>query len=104
MKVIYQPEAEQELIEAAENVARRESSIEAGEQLLVDAAEAEALILQFPNASHPLGKGVRRRLLSRHEYQLVYRVEGDMIRIYAFAHQRRRGGYWRKRIGRLPQT
>ena len=33
-------------------------------------------------------------------YTPHYRVEGDIIRIFAFAHQKRRAGYWRKR--RLP--
>ena len=98
MKIIYQPEAERELADAAEFVARRASSAKAGEDLLLDAAEVEAYLLDYPHGSHPLGRGVRRRLLRRHEYQLVYRVEGEIIRIYAFAHQKQKPGYWRKRV------
>ena len=42
---------------------------------------------------------MRRLLVKRFPYQLIYRVEGDEIVIYAVAHQKRRPGYWRKRIG-----
>jgi hypothetical protein len=31
-------------------------------------------------------------------YRLIYRVEGEEIRIYAVAHVRRKPGYWRRRI------
>ncbi|MDZ4842476.1 MAG: type II toxin-antitoxin system RelE/ParE family toxin [Hyphomicrobium aestuarii] len=63
-------------------------------------ADAEAAILQFPNAHPPLRGGFRRILLARFAYQIVYRVEGDTIRIYAVAHLKRRPGYWRQRTAR----
>ena len=100
MRVIYEPEAEQELTDAAEYVAGRASSEMAGDALLVDAAAAEQLISEYPNAQPPLRGGLRRCLLTHHPYQLVYRVEGDVIRIFAFAHQKRKPGYWRKRVPR----
>ena len=79
MKVIYEPIAERELRDAAAYIARRDSSIEAAEDLLTDAAATEDLIQQFPNSAPPLTKGKRRCLLSRHDYQIVYRVEGEII-------------------------
>lgn len=98
MILIYLPEAEEELTEAAEFSAHRALSPSAADALLQDARAAEALILEFPHASPPLRGGFRRCLLRKHDYQLIYRVEGDLVRVYAFAHQKRRPGYWRKRI------
>ena len=41
---------------------------------------------------------MRRLLVKRFPYQLIYRVEGDEIVIYAVAHQARRPGYCWKRL------
>jgi plasmid stabilization system protein ParE len=64
-------------------------------------AEIEAVgtqLLAFPKSGQKVRGGYRRILLQRFPYQLVYRVEGDEIVIYAVAHQKRRPGYWRKRV------
>lgn len=53
---------------------------------------------EFPKASPVVSGTVRRCLLTRFPYRLVYRVEGEKIVIYAVAHQSRRPGYWRTRI------
>lgn len=98
MRVAYVAEAEKEMAAAAEYLARAASSVETGHRFLADIAAAEELILQFPHASPPLGAGLRRCLLSRFPYQIVYRVEGDTIRVYAVAHNKRRPGYWRRRV------
>jgi len=40
---------------------------------------------------------VRRILVSGFPYQIIYRLDGDEIRVIAFAHWRRRPGFWRRR-------
>ena len=103
MKVLYEPEAEQELMSAAEYVAVSSSSITIGDDFLAEAAAAEDRIDAFPKAWPPVGpkgKGFRRCLLTKFPYQIVYRVEGELIRIYAVAHLKRRPGYWTKRAKR----
>lgn len=42
--------------------------------------------------------GLRRALLSKFPYSLIYTIDVDCIRIFAVAHQRRKPGYWRDRI------
>jgi hypothetical protein len=37
-------------------------------------------------------------LLKIFPYQLIYRVDGDEIRVFAVAHVRRRPGHWRRRL------
>jgi hypothetical protein len=46
----------------------------------------------------PVEGGVRRVLLKIFPYQLIYRVDGDEIRVFAVAHVRRRPGHWRRRL------
>jgi plasmid stabilization system protein ParE len=55
-------------------------------------------IAQTPQAWPPVGATLRRCLLTTFPYQLIYRIEGDTIRIFALAHQRQRPGYWHKRV------
>ncbi len=42
--------------------------------------------------------GTRRFLLHRFPYTVVYRSEGETVRVIAVAHQRRRAEYWRPRL------
>lgn len=41
--------------------------------------------------------GTRRFVLRRYPFSVVYRVSGGTIQVVAFAHGRRRPGYWRTR-------
>jgi plasmid stabilization system protein ParE len=96
MRVRFEPEAAEELAEATAYLADR--STRAAERFLADVAGAQELLLQFPHAGPPLRNNLRRILLRIFPYQLIYRVEGEEIRVYAVAHLRRKPGYWRKRI------
>ena len=42
--------------------------------------------------------GTRRYLFPTYPYSFVYFVEDDVIRVVAVAHDKRRPGYWRKRL------
>ena len=54
-------------------------------------------IVAFPDAA-PLIRGrVRKRVVPKFPYSLVYSSRGDEIRILAVAHQKRRPFYWRGR-------
>ena len=57
------------------------------------------LIISFPSAWPPLAaRGtVRRCLLRRFPYGIVYAVLGDEILVLAIAHARRSPRYWRHR-------
>ena len=48
---------------------------------------------------HPLIDDVHRFCrLRRYQYYLVYRVDGDRVRILAVPHARQRQGYWSGRV------
>ena len=85
MKVEVVAEAGAE-IEAAFDYLAQEASERTASELLDGIAEAQKAIIEHPNAWPPVKGGLRRYLLSRCPYQIVYRLEGDVIRIYAFAH------------------
>lgn len=51
-----------------------------------------------PALGQSVGRGLRRALLHRFPFNLIYSVEVDAILIVAVAHQRRRPDYWRNRI------
>ena len=75
----------------------RSISDELGEASLAEAERALKRIVELPGAWQPLGKGLRRYLLNRFPYGIVFRLRDDRIKIYAVMHLKRRPGYWRKR-------
>ena len=54
-------------------------------------------IVQAPLMWPPLTKRIRRCLLDRFPYGLIYRFDGEAIYILAVMHRRRKPGYWRGR-------
>jgi plasmid stabilization system protein ParE len=56
------------------------------------------ILRDHPELGQPVGRGLRRALLHRFPFSLIYSVEIDAILIVAVAHQRRQPGYWRNRI------
>jgi hypothetical protein len=53
----------------------------------------------YPLAWHPLGRNLRRCHLKHFRYGVIYRISGDQAEIIAIAHDSRRLGYWRDRLG-----
>ena len=50
-----------------------------------------------PGLGTPGVRGTRKLSLDRFPYTLVYRIDGDIVRVLAFMHQSRRPDYWRHR-------
>ncbi len=64
----------------------------------VDTLErAFALLRRFPAAGAETLRGTRALVLHKFPYSLIYRLDGEEIRIIAVAHHSRRPKYWRKR-------
>lgn len=98
MNFAVDQDAKREVADAAAYYTARAAS--AGKDFETEFKAALERILDRPNAWPPVGRGLRRCLLSNFPYQIVYRVEGEVIRIYAVAHVKRRPNYWRKRVAR----
>lgn len=96
MTPVVAAEAQAELAEAAGFYAAQASLVIA--RALVDEFEHTArMIAANPGLGSPTLHGRRLMPLHRFPYSIVYRAEGDSVRIVAFAHQSRRPGYWRGR-------
>ncbi len=96
MRVIYEPASYEELREAVAWYLKEAGQRQA-EALNRDIDARLALLMQHPLSGTPNANNIRRMPLRVFPYTLYYRVEGDVIRIFAVAHQKRRPGYWRKR-------
>jgi plasmid stabilization system protein ParE len=95
VRIRFDPEADEELEEAAAYFEERSRD---GARFLADVASTTDLLLQFPHVGPPVRGRFRRMMLKTFPYQLVYRVDGEEIRIFAVAHLKRRPGYWRTRL------
>ena len=97
MKLItFHPEADAEVAEAAQFYETRSPGL--GSALLEEVRRSLDQIATMPEAYQQIGRRARRKPLWRFPHNLVYAVYPDRIRIVAFAHQKRRPFYWRKRL------
>lgn len=94
--VIFLPEAEQEMFEAA--IYYQSQASDLGLDYLFEVEQAVQAIAESP-ITWPIIEGeLRRRLVKRFPFGILYRIEPEEIVIIAVAHLRRRPGYWKKRL------
>ena len=68
-----------------------------GNVFIDEIQRATLSIVEFPAAA-PLVRGrVRKRIVTKFPYSLVYAAREDEVRILAVAHHKRRPFYWRGR-------
>jgi plasmid stabilization system protein ParE len=96
MRVVFAPSAREEILEATTYYRDRSNAVV--ERFSSEIASTVDLLLQFPGVGSPTSRNARRLILRNFPYQLIYRVEGDDIRVYAVAHLKRRPRYWRERL------
>lgn len=102
--VVFEPDAEAELYEAARWYEARKRGLGTGLLDEVDAANRaiEDQPRRFPAVAMSGRSGdaeVRRVVLQRFPYALVFVVLPKVIAVVAVAHTRREPGYWRDRVG-----
>jgi plasmid stabilization system protein ParE len=100
MTVRFHPDAAAELDAAAEWYENEQPAL--GEVFLTEIFRAAAAIEESPSAWATFGKSrrVRRFVLARFPFAILYQLDGSSVVILAIAHTRRRPNYWRAR--RLP--
>ena len=70
-----------------------------GNELLIEYEKSLSHICLYPNAWSVIGKNeIRRCLLERFPYCIIYKVINNEIVICAFMHLHRKPGYWKDRI------
>jgi hypothetical protein len=92
----FHPEADAEATEDVEFYEDRSAGL--GSAILDEIQRSLGQIAMAPDASQKIGRRVHWKPLWRFPYNLIYAVYPDRIRVVAFAHQKRRPFYWRKRL------
>lgn len=96
MHVVFLPEAEQEMLEAASYYQSQATGL--GVDFLSEVERAVKSIAEFPNTWPILEGELRRRLIKRFPFGILYRIESEEIVVIAVVHLRRKPGYWKERI------
>jgi toxin ParE1/3/4 len=96
MKVEFFPSAEEELIEAAEYYEAKAAGL--GIDLILEVERVAAVLIEIPSLGEKLDPVHRRVPLRRFPYGIIFRRDGDVLRVVAVAHRRRRPHYWGSRV------
>ncbi len=94
--VEFHPEAQDEFISAAQFYERQAEGL--GLDFIMTVQQAYERLLEAPASGPPFGRRLRRLLVPKFPYGLLYRVEPERIYIIAVMHLHRRPGYWRSRL------
>ncbi len=68
-----------------------------GRDLLQEVRAALSRLAEWPASGTPDGSDIRRVVLARFPFTVVYHVQGDALEVVAVMHQRQRPGYWKHR-------
>lgn len=90
--------AEEEMTEAS--LFYEAASAGLGSDFLDDVQRVIDRLRANPKVGHVVGSGLRRMLLHRFPFSIIYSVEADAILVIAVAHYGRRPGYWKSRVDR----
>lgn len=92
MKVVFSALAAKELQDTREYYELEFAGL--GERFVTEVKLAIERIVQYPTAWSVERGDVRRNILPRFPYKLLYSVEPDHIFVIAIAHQHRKPDYW----------
>ncbi len=95
MNLIFHPQAETEFHEAITYYEDREPGL--GEDFAVEVYSAIENVLAYPQAWPVLEEDVRRCLVTRFPYGVLYSIEPDGIYVLAVMHLHRNPESWKKR-------
>jgi toxin ParE1/3/4 len=90
------PPAEEEMIEAA--LFYEAASVGLGEDFLDDIQHAIDTAREHPELGVEVAPGLRRILVRRFPFTVIYAAEPERVLVVAIAHQRRRPQYWKGRM------
>ena len=94
-RVFFDPSAEDEVEEAKAWYARRNP--EAAARFVQHVRQAVSAVAEAPERWPEIEPEVRRFVLRKFPYSLIYAIEGEHVLVLSVAHQRRQPGYWRDR-------
>ncbi len=96
MRADFHPTASEEIVETTAYYEGEVPGLGAG--FIAEVERIVEVLCDQPNIGQRVGEELRRILLARFPYSLIYSIESERIWIIAVAHHRRRPGYWQERI------
>jgi toxin ParE1/3/4 len=94
--VEFHPDAQAEFVSAAQFYERQTEGL--GLDFIATVQNAYDPLPEFPASGAPFGRQLKRLLVPKFPYGLLYRVEPERIYVIAVMHLHRRPGYWRSRL------
>jgi|ERR1051325_1720277 len=88
--------AEEEMIETA--LFYEAASDRLGNDFLDDVQKTINRVREFPQIGELVDSDLRRSLLYRFPFSLIYTLEENVVVVVAVAHHGRRPGYWKSRV------
>jgi len=95
-EIVFLEPAEAEMLEAAEYYEDQVENL--GGEFLAELRHAVNAIIENPQSGRLIRGEIRRRLLRRFPFGILYRIDPEEIVILAVMHLRRRPGYWTDRM------
>ncbi len=96
MKIRFLTPAEIEMFEASAYYEMQATGL--GSNFLDIIEEATNEIKENPRTWPKIDQGIRRRIVRRFPYSILYRIHGDEIIIVAIMHQKQKPNYWINRL------
>jgi plasmid stabilization system protein ParE len=93
--VRYHEAAAAELLTAVSYLEGRAERL--GRRFLEEVGRAENQIAGFPQSAAEISPGIRKCLLRKFRYSLIYSVEGDGVIVLAVSHHSQAPHYWASR-------
>jgi toxin ParE1/3/4 len=95
-RIVFLVPAEEEMLEAAQYYESQTRGL--GHEFLGEVQRTVARIIENPRLGQIVRAGIRRRLMPKFPFGILYRIDPDEIVIIAVMHLRRRPGYWVDRV------
>ena len=96
MKSSIHPEAREEFLAAIDYYNNAEPGL--GMAFYAEVESAIALVETYPDMWTEIGANIRRCLVRRFPYAILYSKEDNHVFIYAIMHTKREPGYWHDRL------
>lgn len=93
--VRFLPQAKDEFVEAAKFYERREEGL--GDRFLDELENCLERITSQPSLGNAVTRTLRRRILRKFPFSVIYAYEKKSIVVVAVAHTSRKPGYWKSR-------
>ena len=96
MKVLFLEIAEQEFYDSQEYYEEKQTNL--GNKFKSEAFNSLKRIQKFPNMFVKIKKDIRKCIINKFPFNILYSIEGDYILVIAISHHHRNPDYWIDRI------